>query len=618
MSIKMVMDMKIFMSMKKLMILALLLFQAALLPSCGDDDQTKEEEYKPVSVTGVSVSVESLTLDIGGTNNLTATVSPTDATNKAVRWSSDNETVATVDRNGKVTAVAEGKTAIVVTTTDGSKTDRCEVTVNPAPPTEAGTIVIPSSTPNIWAGTLESEYADSPMGYGLDKLIDGDTGTHFSTPHRNFHILWSSEEAATPNYYSLTSAADAPESDPLSWILYGSNDNRTWTTLDSRTGQTFAGRGSKLEFKLNNASFTYKYIKLDITNNRTGTSTQIAELSLGFKSEIFEDIDDVMTKAEGRSNSYITPMGNRFENRRTTTDADRVWLATASNEPLASNAGQAQLKAFSVTLFPNGNPIPSDCNQHGIGDCSAIAVFASFAYIYPDFIKDIITDNGDNTYTVEMFDPQGNPVNVAVTNLFPADSGGTIQAVTGKANVACWSTVMEKAMLKWQHLYKVNENIGGIGTEHVAPLFTGNGNSFAFAPGRLTNSELWRAVTHLLREGQLVIGGFNANGTVIGGYSSATTVAGHAYTFMHSATPSALFIMRNPWGGHNGDLPASDDGMIRIPDNSTIPRMIDLRVVEPGKAADYGTGTSSPYTPKTFSPAEMIMRVSPELMRSGR
>lgn len=82
-----------------------------------------------ISVTGVSLDQNTLTLAEDDSAQLTATVKPADATNKDVTWSSDNEAVATVDANGKVTAVRAGTTTITVTTEDGSFIDTCKVTV---------------------------------------------------------------------------------------------------------------------------------------------------------------------------------------------------------------------------------------------------------------------------------------------------------------------------------------------------------------------------------------------------------------------------------------------------------------------------------------------------------
>ena len=83
-----------------------------------------------VAVTGVSVSPSSITLTEGDSQSLSATVSPGDATDKSVTWSSSAPAVATVDQSGKVTAVKAGTATITVKTTDGGKTATCTVTVN--------------------------------------------------------------------------------------------------------------------------------------------------------------------------------------------------------------------------------------------------------------------------------------------------------------------------------------------------------------------------------------------------------------------------------------------------------------------------------------------------------
>lgn len=86
-------------------------------------------------VTGVSLNKDSLTLDVGARDTLTATITPDNATNKNVTWSSNNESVATVE-NGKVTATGEGTATITVTTEDGDKTATCTVTVTASPEPE--------------------------------------------------------------------------------------------------------------------------------------------------------------------------------------------------------------------------------------------------------------------------------------------------------------------------------------------------------------------------------------------------------------------------------------------------------------------------------------------------
>ena len=82
-----------------------------------------------VPVTGVKLNKETLELFTDGSETLTATVEPGNATNKNVTWSSSDETIATVDNNGTVTAVGAGEATITVTTEDGCKTATCIVTV---------------------------------------------------------------------------------------------------------------------------------------------------------------------------------------------------------------------------------------------------------------------------------------------------------------------------------------------------------------------------------------------------------------------------------------------------------------------------------------------------------
>ncbi|MGE5416788.1 MAG: Ig-like domain-containing protein [Acidobacteriota bacterium] len=81
-----------------------------------------------VPVTGVTISQTGLTLNAGATATLTATLAPSNATNKNVTWSTDNSAAATVN-NGVVTGVAPGSAIITVTTTDGGYTAECYVNV---------------------------------------------------------------------------------------------------------------------------------------------------------------------------------------------------------------------------------------------------------------------------------------------------------------------------------------------------------------------------------------------------------------------------------------------------------------------------------------------------------
>lgn len=75
-----------------------------------------------VPVTGVELDKTELELTVNDTAKLTATVTPANADNAKVSWTSSDETVAIVDKNGNVTAVGAGTATVTVTTEDGGFT----------------------------------------------------------------------------------------------------------------------------------------------------------------------------------------------------------------------------------------------------------------------------------------------------------------------------------------------------------------------------------------------------------------------------------------------------------------------------------------------------------------
>ena len=122
--------------MKKNILRYTALFVTAVLFTTNFWSCSKNEDPEPtppaVTVTGVSLNKTTLTLNIGASETLAATVSPKDAANKKVSWKSDKPEIAAVDANGKVTGVKAGEATITVTTEDGGKTASCKVTVKDA------------------------------------------------------------------------------------------------------------------------------------------------------------------------------------------------------------------------------------------------------------------------------------------------------------------------------------------------------------------------------------------------------------------------------------------------------------------------------------------------------
>ena len=84
---------------------------------------------KTIAVTGIDIDQESAVIEVNGFDYLNATISPSDATNKKITWSSSNESLASVDNDGFVVAKGLGEVTITATSVDGNFKDTCKITI---------------------------------------------------------------------------------------------------------------------------------------------------------------------------------------------------------------------------------------------------------------------------------------------------------------------------------------------------------------------------------------------------------------------------------------------------------------------------------------------------------
>ncbi len=114
----------------------------------------KAGEEKDIKVTAVKLSESTLSLKKGEKSKITATITPTDATDKTITWSSSDEKVATV-KDGEITALKEGTATITVKTKDGEYTDTCKVTVTKkADPTVSNKPIVQAGNSFILVGAV--------------------------------------------------------------------------------------------------------------------------------------------------------------------------------------------------------------------------------------------------------------------------------------------------------------------------------------------------------------------------------------------------------------------------------------------------------------------------------
>ena len=227
----------------------------------------------PHPVTGVTVAPTSVTIKQGATATLTATVSPANADDPSITWSSDNTSVATVV-NGVVTAVAAGTANITVTTVDGEFTATCAVKVKPLQYTfyAINSAEWPTVAAHYWGG------ADGGSSWpGADMVKESETINGFDiysiTISSDFvNIMFTNQidgdknkktadlttEGNNGKYYDIKDAkwyaslSEVPVLDPLATDVYLAGAMTDWDT-------------NKKEFKKATAEATSASVTVNLT-----------------------------------------------------------------------------------------------------------------------------------------------------------------------------------------------------------------------------------------------------------------------------------------------------------------------------------------------------------------
>lgn len=153
-----------------------------------DPTITYEVTVKPaaattVPVTSITLNKSDLELTVGETATLVATVKPDNATNNTVTWSSHDEAVATVDKDGKVTAVGLGTAVITANAGDNDTNATCEVHVKAAAVTLSFNTnadydkVLGKDDPNPWELTVYTTPSGTDADNNIEWSITTDTGS---------------------------------------------------------------------------------------------------------------------------------------------------------------------------------------------------------------------------------------------------------------------------------------------------------------------------------------------------------------------------------------------------------------------------------------------------------
>jgi hypothetical protein len=228
-------------------------------------------EGEVIPVTGVELNKSATSIDVGFTEQLTATVSPGNASEKGVTWESTNEAAATVSSTGLVTAVSVGQATVRVKTDDGDFEDECIVTVTEGP-TYYSTKISSSGLTLDTPIDLMSKGLDWTFSMeGSDLIFTGDgRGVQFGSATKPANVNMAT-------YVSITSELFVVSDDALikKIIVYGetasggSFDVDVYVNgeeFDDTISASYVGASGPQEFVFENSEGMFGHIQILFTN----------------------------------------------------------------------------------------------------------------------------------------------------------------------------------------------------------------------------------------------------------------------------------------------------------------------------------------------------------------
>ena len=191
------------------------------------DERCLGNAVRPVSdegvihVTSISLNKSSVTLSEGSSETLTATIYPSNATNKNVTWSSDRPFIATVDANGLVTTFKPGSVTITAKTQDGGYTATCNVSINVTEVTDGEMIDLGLPSGIKWAAcnlgaSLPEDYGGLYQWAGLEDETDASTSLNWN------NCPYHTGSSTSPGWTKYI-----PSNKSSLWSGPGSPDNKT-------------------------------------------------------------------------------------------------------------------------------------------------------------------------------------------------------------------------------------------------------------------------------------------------------------------------------------------------------------------------------------------------------
>ena len=400
------------------------------------------------AVTGVSLSQTSATMNKGDTLQLTATISPSNATNQSVTWSSSDSTVASVSNSGLVTAKKGGTATITVKTADGGKTATCSITVN-SPVTgvslnqtsanmskgdtlQLTATITPSDATNknlTWSSsstsvaTVSSSGLVTAKGNGRAtitvKTADGGftatchisvstavTGVSLSST--SLTMIYSDESVTTATLTATINPSGASNQN----VTWSSNNSSVVSVDGNGLTATLSARGvgtAKITVKTQDGGFTktctvtVKKVISSITLNQTSATLLWGRDTLNLTASISpDDANDTSVTWKSSKTSVATVSGNGLSATITPKGVGTTTITVTANDGGASASCTVTVTGLTVNWqLDDGTPLGSSIIAYGATPSHAAPSKPSTDANDYDFDGwDIFYEDGSYTFVV--------------------------------------------------------------------------------------------------------------------------------------------------------------------------------------------------------------------------
>lgn len=284
----------------------------------------------------------------------------------------------------------------------------------------------------------------------------------------------------------------------------------------------------------------------------------------GSTSSIYSLVNGMVTGANGASVQWVSPTDGSFTRigslnvGSSATQFNQListWLDGADT-PVSSSTSHVDGRP----LFANGMPTINDIHQGGIGDCWVLSAFQAVVNTSPEFIKSMVVQNSNDTYSVRFF-------NNGATDWVNVDSN--VCSYGESSSSSSWAAIYERAYLQYRSTYTGADNTysflnGGLWDPLKA--MTGDDITAYYAPAESEwNTTVFTALkTAVANHQPAEIASFQNSKDPVNGYTNF--VSGHMLAITGFDESTDKFTITNPWGadstsGFNGTFEATMDEM---------------------------------------------------------